>query len=171
MAPARLWPLVTTPLLSPWGKLRLLAERFVPRRAGRDDESLASFARRRLGRETFERIVQPLVGGIYTADPEKLSLAATMPRFIDMERRYGSLIRAARSGHAASPAAGDESGARYGLFATLTAGLGSLVERLVERLPAGSLRLSCGASYVARGARRASGSCRQPAAKRWLAMR
>ena len=67
-------------------------------------------------------------------------------------RRYGSLIRAARSGHAASPAAGDESGARYGLFATLTAGLGSLVERLVERLPAGSLRLSCGASYVARGA-------------------
>ena len=53
----------------------------------RADESLASFARRRLGREAFERLVQPLAAGIYTADPEKLSLAATMPRFLEMERR------------------------------------------------------------------------------------
>ncbi len=97
LAPARFWSLVTTPILSPQGKMRLLAERFVPRRAGDGDESLAAFARRRLGRETFERIVQPLVGGIYTADPEKLSLAATMPRFIEMERRWGSLIRGARA--------------------------------------------------------------------------
>ncbi len=94
MAPARLWPLVTTPILSPWGKLRLLAEALVPSRPVAD-ESLASFARRRLGREVFERIVQPLVGGIYTADPERLSLQATLPRFLDMERQWGSLIRAA----------------------------------------------------------------------------
>ena len=43
--------------------------------------------RRRLGREALERVAQPLVGGIYTADPETLSLAATMPRFLEMERR------------------------------------------------------------------------------------
>jgi oxygen-dependent protoporphyrinogen oxidase len=97
LAPARLWPLVTTPLLSPWGKLRLLAEYFVPARRDAADESLASFATRRLGREAYERIVQPLVGGIYTADPERLSLQATLPRFLEMERRYGSLIRAARA--------------------------------------------------------------------------
>ena len=48
-----------------------------------------------LGRETFERLVQPLVAGIYTADPEKLSLAATLPRFQEMERQHGGLIRAA----------------------------------------------------------------------------
>ena len=54
-------------------------------------------SRRRLGQETYERLVQPLVGGIYTADPEKLSLRATLPRFAEMERLHGSLIRAARA--------------------------------------------------------------------------
>jgi oxygen-dependent protoporphyrinogen oxidase len=148
LASARLWPLVTTPILSPLGKLRLLAERFVPRRAESGDESLAAFARRRLGREVFERLVQPLVGGIYTADPEQLSLAATMPRFIEMERRWGSLIRAARADR--NSAGNQESGARYGLFATLQGGLGTLVERLVARLPADSLRLNSPVESISR---------------------
>lgn len=150
LAPARLWPLVTTPLLSPWGKLRLLAEVLVPRRAESSDESLAAFARRRLGREAFERIVQPLVGGIYTADPEKLSLESTLPRFLEMERRYGSLIRAARAGRADSGHGSQESGARYGLFATLRGGLSTLVNALVARLPSGSLRLATSAERVDR---------------------
>ena len=54
MAPAHVWPILTTPLLSIPGKLRLLAEYFVPRRSGGGDESLAEFGRRRLGREAFE---------------------------------------------------------------------------------------------------------------------
>ncbi len=141
MAPARLWPMLTTPLLSPLGKLRLLAEWFIPRRKSAGDETLAAFARRRLGREVFENIVQPLVGGIYTADPEKLSLAATLPRFLEMERKHGSLIRAARAAEN-PPTQGAESGVRYGLFYTLRDGLTSLVERLVEKLPPGSLRLN-----------------------------
>lgn len=141
MAPARLWPLVTTPLLSPLGKLRLLAEPLVPRRKTPGDESLASFARRRLGREVFDNIVQPLVGGIYTADPEKLSLAATLPRFLEMERKHGSLIRAARAAENPTPQ-GAESGVRYGLFYTLRDGMSALVARLVEKLPPGSVRLS-----------------------------
>jgi len=141
MAPARLWPLVTTPLLSPLGKLRLLAEWFIPRRKTAGDETLASFARRRLGREAFENIVQPLVGGIYTADPEKLSLAATLPRFLEMERKHGSLIRAARAADNPAPE-NTESGVRYGLFWTLRDGLTSLVERLVEKLSPGNVRLN-----------------------------
>ena len=56
------------------------------------DESLASFVRRRLGREALDRLVQPLVGGIYTADPAELSLEATLPQFPAMERDHGSLI-------------------------------------------------------------------------------
>ena len=148
LSAARLWPLLTTSILSPLGKLRLLAECFVPRRVESGDESLAAFARRRLGREAFERLVQPLVGGIYTADPEQLSLAATMPRFIEMERRWGSLIRAAR---AESGSQGShESGARYGLFATLHGGLGTLVERLVARLPAGSVRVNRSVENIVR---------------------
>jgi oxygen-dependent protoporphyrinogen oxidase len=120
----------------------LLAEYFVPRRNDSSDESLASFARRRLGREAFERIVQPLVGGIYAADPEQLSLHATMPRFPEMERRYGSLIRAARSPDPDAGGRPAESGARYGLFVTPREGLGSLVEAIAAKLPPGSLRLS-----------------------------
>lgn len=149
MAPARLWPMLTTPLLSPLGKLRLLAERFIPRRRSPGDETLASFARRRLGREVFENIVQPLVGGIYTADPEKLSLAATLPRFLEMERKHGSLIRAARAAENPAPE-NTESGVRYGLFWTLRDGLTSLVERIVETLPPGSVRLNSPVRHIRR---------------------
>jgi oxygen-dependent protoporphyrinogen oxidase len=153
LAPARIWPLLSTPLLSPMGKLRLLCEPLVPRRAAAvGDESLAAFSRRRLGREAFERIVQPLVGGIYTADPEKLSLAATLPRFLEMERQYGSLLRAARSGRAAAGNREAGSGARYGLFATLRGGLSTLIDALVSRLPSGSLRADTRAERIERRA-------------------
>lgn len=151
MAPARLWPLVTTPILSPWGKLRLLAEALVPSRPAAD-ESLASFARRRLGREVFERIVQPLVGGIYTADPERLSLRATLPRFLDMERQYGSLIRAARKQPSAAGAAADTNGgARYGMFVTPRDGITSLIDGLAARLPADSVQRNRPVERVMRG--------------------
>jgi oxygen-dependent protoporphyrinogen oxidase len=152
MAPAKLWPLFTTPILSPWGKLRLLGEALIPRRESADDESLGSFARRRLGRETFERIVQPLVGGIYTADPEKLSLQATLPRFIEMERRHGSLIRAARRERDAlgPEAAASAGGARYGLFVAPRQGLSSLVDALARRLPTTSIRLESRAESIER---------------------
>jgi oxygen-dependent protoporphyrinogen oxidase len=153
LAPARIWPLLSTPLLSPMGKLRLLCEPLVPRRAAAvGDESLAAFSRRRLGREAFERIVQPLVGGIYTADPEKLSLAATLPRFLEMERQYGSLLRAARSSRAAAGNREAGSGARYGLFATLRGGLSTLIDALVSRLPSGSLRADTRAERIERRA-------------------
>lgn len=140
MAPSRIWPLVTTPILSTWGKLRLLGERFIPRRTDDSDESLGSFARRRFGRETFERIVQPLVGGIYTADPEKLSLRATLPRFVEMERRWGSLIRAAR--HERTNGDAEGSGARYGLFVAPREGMTSLVQAIAARLPEHCVRFN-----------------------------
>jgi oxygen-dependent protoporphyrinogen oxidase len=151
MAPARLWPLVTTSILSPWGKLRLLAEALVPSRPV-EDESLASFARRRLGREVFERIVQPLVGGIYTADPERLSLRATLPRFLEMERQHGSLIRAARRQQSKTPVASDTNGgARYGMFVAPRDGLTSMVDALAARLPADTVRLRQPIESIARG--------------------
>ena len=89
--------MLRSPLLSPLGKLRVMIEPLIPRRRGQRDESLASFVTRRLGREVLERIAQPLAGGIYTADPERLSMHATMPRFAEMEARYGSVIRGLRA--------------------------------------------------------------------------
>ena len=138
MVPARIGPILTTPLLSPLGKLRLGLEYFLPRRSANGDESLASFARRRLGQQTLDRIVQPMVGGIYTSDPEKLSLAATLPRFLDMEREHGSLIRAAlkqrRAQRGKPDAESNASGARYGLFASLKNGMSELLDALTDRL-------------------------------------
>ena len=124
MAPTRLWPMVTTPIMGPWGKLRMGLEYFVRPGDGRD-ESLAAFARRRFGKEAYERLIQPLVGGMYTGDPERLSVQATMPRFQEMETHHGSLIRGslrerAARGKSASRTAG--SGARYGLFVGLRRG-------------------------------------------------
>ena len=58
---------------------------------------MAGFVRRRLGREAFERLVEPLVSAVYAADLEKLSVLATLPRFREMERDFGSLIRAMRA--------------------------------------------------------------------------
>lgn len=159
MAPTRVGPVLKTPVLSLGGKLRLLAEPLVPR-GGQDDESLASFVRRRLGREVFERLVQPLVGGIYTADPEKLSLAATLPRFLELERQYGSLVLAALRGAAVSDsangdsrrgAAGSSSAARYSMFMAPRGGMITLVHALVDRLPAGSLRLNAPVERIRRG--------------------
>lgn len=152
MAPARLGPMIATPVLSMHGKLRLAAERFIPPRRDVSDESLASFARRRLGREVFERLVQPLVGGIYTADPERLSVQAALPRFVEMERKYGSLIRGAlaeRRGR--SDDASGESGARYGLFAAPRRGMMSLVEAVAARLPERAVRLRTRVDRLTRG--------------------
>jgi oxygen-dependent protoporphyrinogen oxidase len=92
-----------------------------------------------LGREAFDRLVQPLVSGIYTADADKLSLAATLPRFIEMERRHGSLIKAALRERSDSPT---DSGARYSLFAAPRDGMSSFVAALAARLPPGCVRLN-----------------------------
>ncbi len=151
MAPARIWPVLTTPILSPAGKLRMAWEYFVPRRRRGGDESLGSFVRRRLGGEVFERLVQPLVAGIYTADPEQLSLAATLPRFIEMERSHRSLIRAALRQRWKGDAGNSQaSGARYSLFVTPRDGLSSMVAAISKRLPAGAVRLNAPVSQIER---------------------
>ena len=143
MAPARVWPVLTTPLLSLAGKLRLACEVFQPIRRTKEDESLESFVVRRLGRETFERIVQPLIGGIYTADPKKLSLAATLPRFLEMEREQGGLIRGAlKQNGSAKSSDRSASGARYSLFVAPRRGMASLVEAIAAKLPSNSIRLA-----------------------------
>ncbi len=142
MAPTRWWPLVVTPILSPLGKLRAAFEYFIPPRKDDHDESMAAFVQRRLGREAFERLVEPLVGAVYAADMEKLSVLATLPRFRELEREHGSLIRAMRRQMKARPKARTESGARYSMFVTLRDGLSSLVEAIAARLPVGTVRLN-----------------------------
>lgn len=135
LAPTWFGTLLRSPLFSAAGKLRILIEPLIPRRRATDDESLGSFVRRRLGRETLVRVAQPLAGGIYTADPEMLSVGATMPRFVEMERRYGSVIRGLRAAARARNAeARDTSGARWSLFLGFKDGIRTIVDALVTRL-------------------------------------
>jgi protoporphyrinogen/coproporphyrinogen III oxidase len=151
LAPGRIWPIVTTPLLSWKGKLRLAAECLLPRRRDETDESLADFVRRRFGQEVLDRIVQPLVGGIYTSDPERLSLHATLPRFPELERTHGSLIRGLRRSQRRERRREDASGARYGLFVTPREGMQDLLDALVEAIrPDVELRLNTPVSSLAR---------------------
>jgi oxygen-dependent protoporphyrinogen oxidase len=144
LAPSRFWPFVRSEIFSWAGKARIALDLLLPRRnlnTNADvttDESLAQFVRRRLGREALQRMAQPMVGGIYTADPEQLSLRATMPRFLEMESEHRSLIRALRKQSSAvregSGFARETSGARYTLFLSFDGGMQLLTDKLEERI-------------------------------------
>ncbi|MGH7149786.1 MAG: protoporphyrinogen oxidase [Planctomycetota bacterium] len=135
LVPSRILPLLTTPLLSPLGRLRAAVEPLVPARRTGADETIASFASRRLGRETYEWLVEPLLSGIYAGDGRALSLEATFPQLAALERERGSLLRAMvrrpRSGRGTVPPP----------FVTPRGGLGEIVEAVASRLPRESLRL------------------------------
>jgi oxygen-dependent protoporphyrinogen oxidase len=147
--PTHLLPIVRTPLFSAVGKLRMALEPFVPRRrpvSEDDDESIDAFMRRRLGAEVAERLVAPLLGGIYGGDAGSLSMRATMPQFIEMEEKHGSLMRAMRStlratssGPATKPSA----------FTSLRGGVGALIDRLVASLGDGRVERGMKVTRVA----------------------
>ena len=93
VVPAGPGALIKSRLLSIRGKVRLFTEPLIPRRRSEQEESVADFARRRIGREPAERLVAPFVSGIYAGDSEKLSVQAAFPRLANLESTYGGLIR------------------------------------------------------------------------------
>lgn len=147
LAPTSIEALRGAAVLSWGGKLRVARELFIKPRLDNADESLASFMVRRFGREALDRIAQPMVAGIYTADPEKLSLQATFPQFLEMEREFGSVLRGMRK-RAKDMHAHQAAGPRYGLFVTLKRGVGALAEALLEKLPRGTLSLNARATRL-----------------------
>src|SRR5437867_1022585 len=136
--PTKLGPFLRSGLLSWRGKLRLGAELLIPRRNARGDESLGSFFRRRLGEEALERIIEPLMTGIYAGDADNLSIQATFPRFPEMERQAGSIVWALLGSwrrHKGEGPGGTP-------FVTLQGGLSEMVQALTVRL--GQLRVLTG---------------------------
>jgi oxygen-dependent protoporphyrinogen oxidase len=149
LAPTRLAPFLRSPVFSWAGKLRMAAEPFLPRANLDGDESLGAFVRRRFGAEALERVAQPLIGGIYASDPDKLSLAATMPRFQEMERQRRSIILAMWAEQRRRERRRETgNGARWSLFVTLAGGMRELVDRLAECLPEGALRAGAAATSL-----------------------
>lgn len=141
LAPTQILPFLKTPLFTWHGKLRMLFDLFISKKQP-GDESLASFVRRRLGREALERVAQPMISGVYTADPENLSLRATMPQFLEMEEKYGSIIKGMYNCYRSrGKNSKSVSGARYSLFVSFRDGMKTLVEALRNCLPEESVRL------------------------------
>ena len=161
MAPTKLFPLAFTPLLGPFGKIRAGLELFLPRHE-KTDESLAQFVIRRLGRQVYDRIVEPLVSGIYAGDAKRLSVWATLPRFPEMETKYRSLILAMKrqQKQAKKIKRDEESGARYSFFVAMRNGLSHFAETIADRLPPNTVQLGREAAFVEQIVADAGGSPR-----------
>ncbi len=148
ISPNQLGPFLRSGLLSWCGLARMGLDLAMPVKRSPDDESLASFFRRRMGRQAFERMLEPLMAGIYAGDAEQMSVQATFPRFVELEQEYGSVIRgmmtARKAGSLAKPA-----GPKRTMFVSLKNGLSDLVTALVARLTEQGVTLRGGCAVEA----------------------
>ena len=133
ITPNQLGPFLRSGLLSWAGLARMGMDLAVPVKRSPGDESLAAFFRRRVGRQAFERMLEPLMAGIYAGDAEQMSVQATFPRFVELEQQYGSVIRGMMASRKADPSA-VRSGPKRTMFVSLKNGLSDLVTALVRRL-------------------------------------
>lgn len=162
--PTRILPFARTPLLSWKAKARMSLDLLLPRRRGAEDESIAHFIRRRLGREALEQLAEPLLGGIYAGDVEALSMRATFPQLVEMEEKHGSMIRGAIAQRRARGA--DKGGPPPSAFHSLAGGVGELIDALAGRVARAGGRIRAGAPLAAvepgRGESAASGGAGGP---------
>lgn len=143
LVPSRLEPLLESELFSPGAKERLRQEPNIPPGQGSDDETLASFVERRFGPEVYERLIEPLMGGIYAGDGHELSLEATFPQLRRLELEWGSLIRGIEASRPAAPSS-------LPAFVAPMDGMGAIVSELQNRLRPSDLRQGATAVSVER---------------------
>jgi len=145
--PTRIRPFLGSPLLSMRGKLRALRESAKPRvDANGGDISIGEFLERRFGREMFDVILEPLLGGIYAGDPFRLSLRSTFPDWFSLSGRGASLLRTARAERKSK----HTDGAPRSPFRSLVSGMGELIDTLAERVGNGAVRLGTSVRRVER---------------------
>ncbi len=140
--PTQWGPFVRTRLFSWPGKIRMGMELFVPARADEGDESIGAFMSRRFGQEAVTYLAEPLLAGIHAGDVDRLSIRALFPRFVEAERKYGSLLKAFRPNASANPASPTRNRQSEGAFKSLPGGLSELVAALVRALPQDAITLN-----------------------------
>jgi len=133
--------------------MRMGMEVFVPKRKVMEDESLASFVTRRLGRECLEKIAEPLVAGIHTSNPDNMSVLATFPRFVQMEKKSGSLIKgmidAMKSRpHATLSGPPKAGGQRMTYFMSFKNGMQTLSDACADLIGRDAIRMNAGVSAI-----------------------
>lgn len=130
--PSRVMPVLKTPLFS-WGtKIRMGLE-LLRKPAQLPDRSVSDFVVDHFGQETLDYLAEPLLSGVYGGDPAQLSILSVLPRFVEMERREGSLARAVMKGRKKAAAGGGQGGHGPGAApfqTTLRGGLGTLIDKL-----------------------------------------
>ena len=131
--PTEVWPFVRSGLLTAGGKLRALSDLFLGKEGSEGDRPLGPFVARRVGRQVVERLVEPLLSGIYAGDVAAMSTEATFPQLLALEREDGSLLRGARRLRRKAPPPKQPP---EPMFMTLRSGLGHLPEALAAALPA-----------------------------------
>ena len=142
--PSQLGPFFRSGLLSWIDLARMGCDVLIPPRRSTEDESLASFFRRRFGRHACERVMEPLMAGIYAGDAEQMSLRATFPRFYELEQSHGSVIRGMMAARRARAQAPSDGRSRHTMFVTLKHGLADLVAGLTVRIQQGGGVLKSG---------------------------
>jgi len=150
MIPSDAPSIMRSRLISWFGKVRMGLDFLLPAKTVNGDESLGMFVSRRLGREAYENLIEPLMSGIYAGDGDQLSLASTFPYLRDLEIKYGSLTRGALQMRKQSNGKAVQ-GSRSA-FLTPTTGLAEIVEKLVEGLKrkGANLRLNSRAASIKR---------------------
>ena len=149
MVPTKLGPLFHSGVVSWAGIVRMGADWIIPARPRtKDEETLAEFFSRRLGSEAFDRLIEPLVAGIYAGDANELSVDATFPQLVELERKHGSLIKGALTMQRARSSHKPDATART-LFTTLQGGLGDLITSLADRLSGAGVSLRRGTNVRA----------------------
>jgi protoporphyrinogen/coproporphyrinogen III oxidase len=147
MVPTRIAPALLSPLFSPATKLRMVGEwRFSPR-PSHGDESVAALVERHYGSQMVDRLVDPLLSGVYGGQASQLSARAVLPRFAEMEVEHGSLGRgmiAARK-KAQPSAAGPPP-----IFTSLKTGMQQLPDAILAQLPAEALHANSPVQAVQR---------------------
>jgi len=134
MIPTNIPSILKSQLVSWPGKVRMGLDFLLPSQNGQHDESLGEFVSRRLGREAYENLIEPLMSGIYAGDGDQLSLRSTFPYLHDLEHKYGSLARGALKMRQQMAARGQSTQGSRSAFLTPTTGLAEIVEKLVETL-------------------------------------
>ncbi len=121
-------------LLSLYGRLRIVWELFVPKGSNKD-ETLADFARRRLGKEAYEKLIDPMASGIFAGDPEKMSLKSCFPKVYNLEQNYGGLIKGMMKLQKEVKKTGKKVGAGPGgVLTSFYNGMGTLINSLTDFL-------------------------------------
>ncbi len=138
MAPTRIMPVLRSPLLNVGAKARMAAELLRRPGGAQPDRSVAEFVRDHYGSEVNEYLAQPMLAGVYGAQPEALSVNAVLPRFVELESRYGSVSRGLM---AAMKKTRPAEGSRPSLFLSLRGGMQTLTDALAARIASRATRV------------------------------